>query len=203
MVLCSKEISNVLNDIFLSEFARNINTPRYYAIRSTLFNLDKRYVNRIIGRYPAWKRCGMYEIQIGCHIFGYSWDGTTVYLEEYFKERIRENLQNKKIIFNTMKNKKVIRLTESDLHNMIAEAVKTVLDEVNVKCTDGTVRDLHGNDQGSWRQISKIRKEKRNQSPKYSDEWERHNDAMSRAHDHSNDMEMGYLDDIRNKLSKY
>lgn len=44
---------------------------------------------------------------------------------------IKENkIQN---LHNTMKNKKVIRLTESDLHNIIAESVKQALNELDWK----------------------------------------------------------------------
>jgi hypothetical protein len=134
MVICSKEIENVLYDIYFSEFAQNVNTPRYYAIKEKLLNLDKTYLNRRIGRYPAWKRSGMFEIQIGCHILGYSWDGTTACIEEYFKDTVRENLQYKNIRYNIMKtNKDVVRLTESKLRNIIAESVKKVLSELDWK----------------------------------------------------------------------
>lgn len=122
MVICSRQVEEALIDIYFDEFRRNTNTPIYYRIKSKLFELDKPYLNRKPGRYPAWQ--DMFEIQIGCCIFGYSWDGQTVCIEECYKEKIKES------IYNTMENKKVIRLTESDLHRIISESIQNVLNEI-------------------------------------------------------------------------
>lgn len=135
MVIINEEIENVLLDVYSMEFARNVHTPNYYALKANLFALDKRYVNRIPGRYPAWKRMGWFEFVYRQHIFGYSWDGENVVLQDYYSLKneniihqysILESKNNKK-----MKNKQIIRLTESDLHNMISEAVKTALNELD------------------------------------------------------------------------
>lgn len=123
MVIYSNEIQNFLSELFFSEFATNVSTPRYFKIKAKLFELDKSYINRKPGRYPGWR--DMNEIQIGCYIFGYSWDGQIACIEECYKEKIKETIDN------TMKNNKVIRLTENDLHNMVTEAVRVALNELD------------------------------------------------------------------------
>ena len=122
MVICSDEIQDFLSELYFREFATNVNTPRYYAIKEKLFQLDKPYIKRVPGRYPAWRN--IYEIQIGCYIFGYNWDGQTACIEEYFREKIKENTNN---TLNT--NKKTVRLTEAKLQNIISEAISSVLRE--------------------------------------------------------------------------
>lgn len=119
MVIFSKEVQNVLNELYFSEFAKNVSTPRYYVIKEKLLNLDKSYINRRRGRYPAWAQGGMLEIQIGSHIFGYSWDGTTIYIEEYFKEKAVENQQTQQII----------RLTETEFNEILTQSIREVIKE--------------------------------------------------------------------------
>ena len=123
MVIINEEIENVLLDIYSIEFARNVNTPNYYALKAQLFALDKRYINRVPGRYPAWKRMGWFEFVYKQHIFGYSWDGDNVVLQDYYSLKGNRN-ENKFYQYNilesrnlnkVMKNKQIIRLTESDL----------------------------------------------------------------------------------------
>lgn len=144
MVIFSNEIQDILLELYFSEFAKNVNTPRYFRLKTKLLSLDKPYINRKQGRYPAWR--DMYEFQMGCYIFGYSWDGQTIYIEECFKEKIKES------IYNTMKNnKKVIRLTEADLHKLIEESVKKYKDNNGNKLS-GKQALIHGgrNVFGKW-----------------------------------------------------
>lgn len=53
MVICSRQVEEALIDIYFCEFNRNPNTPLYFRIKSKLLGLDKSYINRIPGRYPA------------------------------------------------------------------------------------------------------------------------------------------------------
>lgn len=87
MVYYSDEIADWFIDIYFKEFTENVKTPYYYKIKDKLSNLDKSYLSRPLGRYPAWKQDGWYEIQIGCYILGYRYDGINVSIEECFKEK--------------------------------------------------------------------------------------------------------------------
>ena len=50
-------------------------------------------------------------------------------------------------------NKKLIRLTESDLHRIVKESVNRVLSEVEFRG-----REFHGNRPDDWRKMANIRK---------------------------------------------
>lgn len=141
MVIISTDVENVLLDIHFKEFAYNVNTPNYYALKEKLFALDNSYANRIPGRYPAWQRIGWFEFVYKQHIFGYSWDGETVVLQEHYNlkgnktesKTHKDNILKNNIIHINRKmntNKKVVRLTESQLHSIITESVKSILNEI-------------------------------------------------------------------------
>ena len=95
MVIASKEIENVLLDIYFREFGVNTDTPNYYRLKEKLFSLDQPHISRQVGRYPAWKRMGWFECVYKQYVFGYSWDGQTAIIEECYKTNGRnESKQN-------------------------------------------------------------------------------------------------------------
>ena len=57
-------------------------------------------------------------------------------------------------------NKKLIRLTESDLHKIVKESVNRVINEVALKGKSGKTYSLHGNDEESWDIVSRLRQKK-------------------------------------------
>jgi len=54
-------------------------------------------------------------------------------------------------------NKKLIRLTESDLHKIVKESVKRIMKEVALKGKSGKTYSLHGNDEESWDIMTNLR----------------------------------------------
>lgn len=147
MVIYSKEVQNVLDDIWLDAMLHNKSMKHYIAIRNGLEELDRNYINRQESQYPAWRHLNLYEKDFGNDHFGYSWDGENVVVEyhynplkresvEHFSTLIQENIygyNNATNTFINMKNKKIMRLTESDLHNIIKESVSQILNELNWK----------------------------------------------------------------------
>ena len=99
--------------------------------------------------------------------------------------------------------KKIVRLTENQLQNIITESVERILNEVKVKCADGEIRDLHGNNAKDWTQMAKLRKQRANQYPKYSPEWEKNMDARDRNTDIASDLDVADVTNIHQKLKKY
>lgn len=71
MVYYSREIKDWFIDIYFKEFANNVKTPYYYKIREKLNDIDKSYLSRTTGRFPAWQLPDWFEIQLGCYVFGY------------------------------------------------------------------------------------------------------------------------------------
>lgn len=57
-------------------------------------------------------------------------------------------------------NKKLIRLTESDLHRIVKESVNRTINEVALKGKSGKAYSLHGNDEESWDIVSRLRQKK-------------------------------------------
>lgn len=57
---------------------------------------------------------------------------------------------------NTM-NKKLVRLTESDLHKIVKESAKRIMKEVALKGKSGKTYSLHGTDPESWAVMSRLR----------------------------------------------
>lgn len=104
MVYYSNEIQESLIDIYFKEFAHNTNTPHYYKLKEKLSTLDKSYLSRRSGRFPAWKQNNWFEISIGCYIFGYIYDGTNVIVEECFKEKgMKEDISQMKLYESIMR----------------------------------------------------------------------------------------------------
>lgn len=115
MVRLSNQVEEFLNDIFFYEFGSNVNTPNYWKIIGILQCLDKKGVNRILGRYPAWRRMGWFEKEIGNYIFGYVFDGTNVLIKEAY--RVVKESDIKQI---TLSNSQFIRLlTESVMRILV------------------------------------------------------------------------------------
>ena len=57
--------------------------------------------------------------------------------------------------------KKIIRLTESDLHRIVKESVNRILKEVKWTDSDGTTyQDQHGTDAGAWDRLANERKKR-------------------------------------------
>lgn len=54
-------------------------------------------------------------------------------------------------------NKKIIRLTESDLHKIVKESAKRIMKEVALKGKSGKTYSLHGTDPESWAVMSRVR----------------------------------------------
>lgn len=54
-------------------------------------------------------------------------------------------------------NKKLIRLTESDLHKIVKESAKRIMKEVALKGKSGKTYSLHGTDPESWAVMSRVR----------------------------------------------
>ena len=63
-----------------------------------------------------------------------------------------ENNNTKQINCNTNMNKKLIRLTESDLHRIVKESVQKILNEVRYLDVDfpDNIRSYHGNNPNDW-----------------------------------------------------
>jgi hypothetical protein len=53
--------------------------------------------------------------------------------------------------------KKLIRLTESDLHKIVKESAKRIMKEVALKGKSGKTYSLHGTDPESWAVMSRVR----------------------------------------------
>jgi hypothetical protein len=53
--------------------------------------------------------------------------------------------------------KKLIRLTESDLHKIVKESAKRIMKEVALKGKSGKTYSLHGNDEESWDIMTNLR----------------------------------------------
>ena len=53
--------------------------------------------------------------------------------------------------------KKTIRLTESDLHRIVKESAKRIMQEVALKGKSGKTYSLHGTDPESWAVMSRVR----------------------------------------------
>ena len=56
--------------------------------------------------------------------------------------------------------KRIIRLTESDLHNIVKECVNRAINEAALKGKSGKTYSLHGNDEESWDIVSRLRQKK-------------------------------------------
>ena len=56
--------------------------------------------------------------------------------------------------------KKIIRLTESDLHRIVKECVNMAINEAALKGKSGKTYSLHGNDEESWDIVSRLRQKK-------------------------------------------
>ena len=54
-------------------------------------------------------------------------------------------------------NKKLIRVTEQDLHNLVKESAKRIMKEVALKGKSGKTHSLHGTDPESWAVMSRVR----------------------------------------------
>ena len=145
MVIYSKEVQNALDDIWLDAMLHNKSMKHYIAIRNGLEELDRNYINRQESQYPAWRHLNLYEKDFGNDHFGYSWDGENVVVEYHYNPLKRESLErfsnliqeniyeynNATNKLRNMNNKKVVRLTESQLHNVIAESVSQILMELD------------------------------------------------------------------------
>ena len=96
--------------------------------------------------------------------------------------------------------KKLIRLTESDLHRIVKESVKSALNEVNVfDPRTGEYVSVHGNDQWGWDKMSGIRNYYKKQA---SDEANRYNTECNDIDDkidfgRENGMDKTQLDNLR------
>lgn len=58
---------------------------------------------------------------------------------------------------NKVMNRKLIRLTESDLHKIVKESAKRIMKEVALKGKSGKTYSLHGTDPESWAVMSRVR----------------------------------------------
>lgn len=56
--------------------------------------------------------------------------------------------------------KTIIRLTESDLHRIIKESVKTALSEYAINDLNGNPFSAHGNDPNAWDKVAALRAKK-------------------------------------------
>ena len=56
--------------------------------------------------------------------------------------------------------KKIVRLTESDLHRIVKECVNRAINEVALKGKSGKTYSLHGNDEESWDIVTRLRQKK-------------------------------------------
>ena len=71
--------------------------------------------------------------------------------------------------------KKLIRLTESDLHRIVKESVNKIIREMTVKGKSGKERHLGGMDPYSWFTLYKIRQKQINDPNRTSNGREEHN----------------------------
>ena len=69
---------------------------------------------------------------------------------------------NNQLNCNTNMNKKLIRLTESDLHRIVKESVNRVLMEVQWKDSKGRVHSTHGDNADDWNLVSNERGDRAN-----------------------------------------
>ena len=58
--------------------------------------------------------------------------------------------------------KQIIRLTESDLHNIVKESVNKILNEIQWKDLKGRVHSTHGNNADDWNLVSNERGDRAN-----------------------------------------
>jgi hypothetical protein len=76
-------------------------------------------------------------------------------------------------------NKKLIRLTESDLHRIVKESVNRILNEVSWTDSEGITHDnQHGGDSKSW---DALRKERWNRYFKHNDDGIKNGEGMKNA----------------------
>jgi hypothetical protein len=67
------------------------------------------------------------------------------------------NAKYNKVNENKIMNKKLIRLTENDLHKIVEESAKRIMKEVALKGKSGKTYSLHGTDPESWAVMSRVR----------------------------------------------
>ena len=72
-------------------------------------------------------------------------------------------------------NKRLIRLTESDLHRIVKESVNKIIQEITVKGKSGKEHYLGGRDPYSWFTVNKIRQKQINDHNRTPNGREEHN----------------------------
>lgn len=91
--------------------------------------------------------------------------------------------------------KRVIRLTESDLHNIVSKSVKNILREYTIMDVNGNPFSAHGNDPIAWDKLEGLR------AKKWVDAMGKYLDAedpvMKRLYDY--DAELHGTEAMRNK----
>ncbi|MCF0125720.1 MAG: hypothetical protein HUJ68_08215 [Clostridia bacterium] len=139
MVIYSNEIKNFLDKIYFYELSHrnDLDFPLYHFYEEKLYSIDKLTSHKPSTTFPM-SRDGLFGMIIGRLEFGYSYDGTNVYVQYYINSKpqndwfdwLIKETKIKSINNNTMNNtKNRIRLTETQLHNLIKESVRNVLEE--------------------------------------------------------------------------
>ena len=142
MVLFSKEVENFLDKIYFYELSHrnDLSFPIYNYYKDNLYGIDKLSTHIPSTTFPM-SRDHLFGITIGRLEFGYSFDKVNVCVEYYVNIEPQNDwfdwlIKETKIIIinnNTMNNtKNRIRLTESQLHKLIKESVKKVLNEYEI-----------------------------------------------------------------------
>lgn len=71
--------------------------------------------------------------------------------------------------------KKIIRLTESELRNMISESVNSILQEMKLTGKSGQEYGFHGDNPYTWFTLYKLRDKQKNDPNRISNGREEHN----------------------------
>lgn len=151
MIIWSNSVENVLSRIYLEGVARNGRPPQIYveAIQA-LAKLDKTCLTVNSNSDPncpvGWRRNNYPLITVGKKSNKLKFSYTKEYVDngvilviveevaDAYGNILTEDIYNtdkKTKIMNTYK--KVVRLTESQLHNIISESVKSVLNELDAR----------------------------------------------------------------------
>lgn len=140
MVIWHESIERVLNRIFLDGLANHDNIPKiYWEVKEALAKLDKLpmsiYAQSDANAPLGWRRNNYLILSVGYLKFSYTRqeleNGERLIVVHEVADSNGNILTENNNVTNkirNMNNKKVVRLTESQLHNIIAESVSQILE---------------------------------------------------------------------------
>ena len=137
MVIYSAIIKDFLDKIYFYELAHKnvLEFSLYQYYEEKLYNLAKLTRHTMSSTFP-FSRDKLFGIVVGRIEFGYSFDGTNVYIQYYINREPQNDwfdwlIKESQAIAsnNTSKNINIIHLNESDLKEIIVKTIKRVLQE--------------------------------------------------------------------------